>query len=119
MKRIALVEDDIMMRSLLKTLMELEGFEAKIIGTTSQEEIVRELEEYQPHFLLMDVNLKSINGIEVAEILRKKASFEGLGIIMASGMDLKRECMQAGANLFLLKPYMPDELIKWMQALSA
>lgn len=119
MKKIALVEDDIMMRSLLKTLMELEGFDAKIISTISQEQIVRELEEYQPDILLMDVNLKSINGIEVTEVLRKKASFGKLGIIMASGMDLKRECMQAGANLFLLKPYMPDELINWMKAYSA
>jgi DNA-binding NarL/FixJ family response regulator len=31
---------------------------------------------------------------------------------MSSGLNLKKECIQAGADGFILKPFMPDELIK-------
>jgi DNA-binding NarL/FixJ family response regulator len=34
---------------------------------------------------------------------------------MASGMDVKDECLKAGANGFLMKPYMPDDLVKQIQ----
>jgi len=30
---------------------------------------------------------------------------------MTSGMDVKERCLEAGADAFLLKPYMPDELM--------
>jgi DNA-binding response OmpR family regulator len=30
---------------------------------------------------------------------------------MSSGMNLEYECRDAGANAFLLKPFMPDDLI--------
>jgi CheY-like chemotaxis protein len=30
---------------------------------------------------------------------------------MSSGANVKEECMSSGANGFLLKPYMPDDLI--------
>jgi DNA-binding NarL/FixJ family response regulator len=31
---------------------------------------------------------------------------------MSSGLNLQTECIQAGADGFILKPFMPDELIK-------
>jgi DNA-binding response OmpR family regulator len=34
---------------------------------------------------------------------------------MASGMDLTSQCLQAGADGFILKPFMPDELIAKIQ----
>jgi CheY-like chemotaxis protein len=30
---------------------------------------------------------------------------------MTSGMNLKKECLQSGADAFIQKPFMPDELI--------
>jgi hypothetical protein len=31
---------------------------------------------------------------------------------MTSGFNVKEECINRGANAFLLKPFMPDDLIK-------
>jgi FixJ family two-component response regulator len=30
---------------------------------------------------------------------------------MTSGLNVEEECMESGANGFLLKPYMPDDLL--------
>jgi DNA-binding response OmpR family regulator len=36
---------------------------------------------------------------------------------MASGLDCSEECRQAGANDFILKPFMPDSLIERIRKL--
>ena len=42
--------------------------------------------------------------------------FKALKIVMASGIDKTEECLAAGANVFLLKPYMPNELFDILRA---
>jgi CheY-like chemotaxis protein len=37
--------------------------------------------------------------------------------IISSGMDLKSEAEESGADAFLLKPYMPDDLISMIRQL--
>jgi DNA-binding response OmpR family regulator len=38
-------------------------------------------------------------------------------VIMSSGMDFHTRCLQAGADDFLMKPYMPDDLVKLLKNL--
>jgi len=38
-----------------------------------------------------------------------------LRIIMTSGMNLKENCLNDGANAFIMKPFMPEELINTLQ----
>ena len=37
-------------------------------------------------------------------------------IVMTSGMDMKKECLERGADHFLLKPFMPDDLLKVLKS---
>jgi len=34
---------------------------------------------------------------------------------MVSGMDVSIECKKKGADAFLLKPYMPDDLVRLLK----
>jgi CheY-like chemotaxis protein len=43
--------------------------------------------------------------------MRNTPDLQDLHVLMTSGLNYKEECLQAGADNFLLKPYMPDELI--------
>jgi CheY-like chemotaxis protein len=43
--------------------------------------------------------------------IRKGKETKNVPVVMTSGEDVKDECIQRGANAFLLKPYMPDDLI--------
>lgn len=108
------------MRSLLKTLLEIEGFAVIVVGDTQQEEkaIMEALQNEKPDCLIMDVNLRKASGINILKEIRKNKEIKNLNIIMSSGMDLRDQCLQSGANIFLMKPYMPDDLIKHLRSLE-
>jgi CheY-like chemotaxis protein len=120
MTTIALIDDDVIMRQLLKKLLELDGFKAIVIEANDIDGILKELFQEIPDAILLDVILKGkkgteLNGMEVTKVIRKTSDLNHIKILMASGMDCKYECISAGADGFLLKPFMPDELVLWMK----
>ena len=56
-----------------------------------------------------------LNGLALLEQLREHPEFEHIKIIMSSGLNFKIESMEQGADGFLLKPYMPEELINLLK----
>ncbi|MEJ5202556.1 MAG: response regulator [Anaerolineales bacterium] len=115
MNKILLIEDSPTMRTLLQTLLELEGFEVLISNAMKEEDILREIAEKQPKVILLDVHLRGINGIKLLERMREEQPVPELRVLMTSGMDLRDECIKAGADGFILKPYMPDELFAYLK----
>ncbi|NCP87261.1 response regulator [bacterium] len=114
MSKIMLAEDDAMMVSLLKTLLALEGFQT--VTLFENDDLLAALERESPDVLMLDIHLTQGNGIDFLRRLRADSRFTRLVVIMASGMDLREECLTAGANIFLLKPFMPDDLIQAIRA---
>jgi DNA-binding response OmpR family regulator len=117
MSKVLLIEDDPTMLSLLGTLLDMEGFEvAKIEKFDS---VLTEIRAETPDVILMDVNLLDANGLDILTEMRQDESLKDISVIMSSGMDFKRESLDKGANDFIQKPYMPDELIDKVKLLSS
>ena len=114
MSKILLVEDDATMRMLLKTLLEMDNHIVNMVSDPRQD-IVQIVVDTKPEIIIMDVHLRSKNGIDVLKSIRQQNLSWKPYILMASGMDVRDECLQAGANGFLMKPYMPDELSKLLK----
>jgi CheY-like chemotaxis protein len=112
MHTVMLAEDDQTMVNLLKTLLEIEGFLVKIYGGKTHPDLIQLLEMDKPDVLLMDVHLDTLNGIDALRVLRQRPGLNSLKVIMTSGSDVKDQCLKEGANGFLMKPYMPNLLIK-------
>jgi DNA-binding response OmpR family regulator len=117
MAKILLVEDDHMMISLLTTLLKIEGYDVLPLEDDSEESILCAICSQAPDLVLMDVNLRHTNGLDVLRWVRQQEGCQGVRILMSSGMDYNKECIEAGADSFILKPYMPDDLIQQMQSL--
>jgi DNA-binding response OmpR family regulator len=113
MAKILLAEDDTTMVSLLKTLLKMEGFEVVALDVYS--DVAAAVEREKPHALFMDVHLGGKSGMQILESIRGNQKNSGVRIIMTSGMNMKEECISRGADAFLLKPFMPDDLIKALQ----
>ena len=119
MPRVLLVEDDPTMLSLLRTLLNLEGYEALHLEDDSEEGILRAVCQDLPDLVLMDVNLRRANGLSVLRRIRSQAECRQVRVVMSSGMDYQIECQEAGADRFILKPFMPDDLFSAMRAVLA
>ena len=109
MPKIMLAEDDHTMVTLLTTLLGMEGYQ--VVALSVNEDIFEAVREDCPDVLLMDVHLPHTNGLDVLDQLRGNDETEDLKVVMSSGLDLGLECKNHGADDFLLKPYMPDDLL--------
>ena len=110
MPKVLLAEDDHTMVSLLKTLLKMEGFEVVALDVNS--DVPAAVQREKPDVLLMDVQLGKQSGMDIVQSIRNDPAQAGVRIVMTSGMNVKDECLRHGANHFLLKPFMPDDLIK-------
>ena len=111
MTKVSLIEDDATMISLLTTLLEIEGFDVVEMRDDTIENMMAELRKVNPEVAVMDVNLRKLNGIDLLHALQQDQQLKMIKVIMCSGMDMRQDCLQAGASDFMLKPYMPDDLI--------
>jgi CheY-like chemotaxis protein len=109
MAKILLAEDDPTMISLLKTLLKMEGFD--VVALDIYSDVPAAVQREMPDAVLMDVHLGGQNGLQILESIRKNRELENIRIVMTSGLNVKDECISRGATAFLLKPFMPDDLI--------
>jgi DNA-binding response OmpR family regulator len=113
MAKVLIAEDDPTMVSLLKTLLNMEGFDVVALDVNEDVPIAVRLEK--PDVLFMDVHLGEQSGMEILEVIRKEKDLADLRVVMTSGLDKKEECIRGGADAFLLKPFMPDDLLKLLK----
>lgn len=113
MARVLLAEDDASMLQLLKILLKMEGHEVSVLDL--HDDFLHAVRTVDPDVMLMDVHLAGKNGMEMLQELRLQDDLKDTAIILSSGMDLASEARKAGATAFLLKPYMPEDLIKLIQ----
>ncbi len=114
MPKILLAEDDFTMISLLKTLLGMEGFEVDTLLDKSGD-LFENIRNAKPDVLLLDVFLGNQNGVEILRQLRHTPDLKSVKVVMTSGIDKNDECLAAGADAFVLKPFMPEELIRKIQ----
>ncbi len=112
MARILLLEDDETMQHLLKTLLEMEGFQVFLQPDSELADVPQAVRTNAPDVILLDVHLRGGSGIDLLSHLKQEKDLSGIRVLMISGMDLREECLHAGADGFLLKPFMPDDLMQ-------
>ena len=120
MPKVLLIEDDNTMLTLLRTLLRFEGFEISQLGDEETiNEIMDLVRKENPDLILLDVHLHQIDGFDLLHSIRNDDKVHSARILMSSGMDFCTRCKEEGADGFILKPYMPEDLIqKIRQALG-
>ncbi len=111
--KVFLAEDDATTVSLLKILLEMEGHQ--VVTFAPKEPVLDAIRAARPDALVLDLTLPDgQDGLQILRALRQETddALRQMKIVVCSGADRRAEVMQAGADAFLLKPYMPDDLLR-------
>ncbi|RLC63790.1 MAG: response regulator [Chloroflexi bacterium] len=109
MNTVLVVDDDKVFSGLLKTIFELEGYRAVIV--LRPDEVVPTARRVKPVLVLMDLHLSRGDTLSVLRELRADETLKAVPVLMTSGMDRSGECLAAGADAFILKPFRPAQLL--------
>lgn len=109
-----LIDDDFAVVDLLKTLLDMEGY--IVIPYFLEGDIIESIQQNEPDVVLMDVYLQTspdneLEGLNILSQIREDPKLSGIKVILSSGINFHLESEEAGADGFLLKPYMPEELL--------
>ncbi len=107
---IFVVDDDASVRDAISNLLESVGLRAKVFGST--EEFWKAPRRSAPSFLILDVRLPGVSGLEFQEQLAKAGVSIPVIFITAHGdVPMTSRAMKAGAIEFLMKPFQKEELL--------
>lgn len=115
-KKVLIVDDESYIRLLLEqTLEELEELGVDILKADNGEDALRLTREQRPQLIFLDVMIPKINGFEVCRVIKREYQYDDtiVVILTAKGQEYDRQMgQQAGANLYISKPFDPDELLE-------
>jgi DNA-binding NarL/FixJ family response regulator len=114
MIRVALVDDQELVRAGFRTLIE-SAADLEVVGEASDgEEAVRLVREHRPDVVLMDVRMPRVDGIEATKRIHDLPESENVRVLVLTTFDLDEyvhAAIRAGASGFLLKDASPAELL--------
>lgn len=101
--RIMIIEDDAVIREELKTLLCGNGYEVQCV--TDFGDPVGEVKRWQPHLILLDINLPGENGFRLCSGIR---AFSEVPIIFVTSRNTDMDELNSimlGGDAFISKPY--------------
>ena len=77
----------------------------------SGNEALKQIEQQTPDIILLDLTLPDMTGLEVAGIIRQNKKTKSTPILAMSGYPSNKECLEAGCNDFIRKPFAAPDLL--------
>lgn len=123
--RILIVDDESSLRLGVKSILADEGYE--VDEATTGGEAIEKIRAATPHLVLQDVNMGAgMRGFDVCRRIKANPRTRQISVIMLTADSEKGtvvECLEAGADDYLLKPYdsavLLDKIRKILQMAAA
>ena len=116
-KRIAIVEDEAELASLIEYNLTRQGYQVQILGGARG--TLKSLEQYKPDLILLDVMLPDADGFELCRQVRQSASLARIPVVFltARSEEVDRVLgLEIGGDDYMTKPFSPRELVARVKA---
>ena len=111
--RIFIIEEDDAMMLLLKTIFDLQGYEVKTLTK------LEDLDNIIPAIIILDAgSADTLKGLELCKEIRSNKLFDRTKLVVTSVLHDKELILNAGADLYIPKPYEVSSLIRWVESLT-
>jgi len=113
--RVLIVDDAPFMVESFQDIFEDEGWE--VVGTASNgREAIRLFTQMKPDIVIMDILMPEMDGLSaIKEIIRNDKKAKIIVVSALAKKDLDTDCLEAGAKVFIKKPFDIDLLIQQMK----
>lgn len=109
MKRIAVVEDEILMREELCDILRKAGYQAEEISVF--EDIAGQLSALAPDLVLLDLNLPKTSGFQICREIKQKSAIPVLVLTSRDQLRDELHALELGADEYLTKPCRKERLL--------
>ena len=120
MPAVLIVDDDPFIRKLVATTLEdVASFE--LLEAQNGREALEVAGREHPQIVFLDIDMPEVDGYEACRRLRADPGTSQATIVMltaAAGQEAERQAEEAGADLFLTKPFSPLELLRLVHDLG-
>lgn len=118
-QKILIVDDEPHIRLLLEqTLEDLEDEGVELLTAENGEDALEKIKSEHPNLVFLDVMMPKMSGFDVCNQVKKVLGIKDVYIIMltAKGQEFdKQKGLDVGADLYLTKPFDPDEVLEKSQ----
>jgi two-component system chemotaxis response regulator CheY len=117
---VLVVDDDPFIRKLIATTLE-DVAEFELHEAADGFEALEIAHRERPTLVFLDVDMPGLNGIDACRQLRDEEPMGEMTIVIltaAHGDSVERRAEEAGADLFLTKPFSPLDLLRLVDRLS-
>jgi len=114
---VLLIEDFEDAREMYAEYLEFSGL--RVAGAADAVRGLRMAEELQPSLILMDAALPGLSGWDAIQLLKENPATEHIPVLMLTGHvlgDARERALAVGADGFIAKPCLPDELTRQILA---
>jgi DNA-binding response OmpR family regulator len=120
MTRVLVVDDEIDTLNLLRTILEISGYQA--FTTLNSVDAITLAEVERPDLILLDIMMPNLDGFTLCKMMRMNALTKNLPIVFVtaySALDLEERRLDAGADMVLPKPIGMDSLIEAVETATS
>jgi DNA-binding response OmpR family regulator len=117
MTRVLLIDDEPRVSRALEYALANHDFEVQAVSDALDLDML--VAPGVPDVILLDIGLAHQDGLEVCRQLRADPRFQNVPLLLLSGQTdaaTKRAGFEAGADDFIAKPFVPDELLARLDA---
>jgi two-component system response regulator AtoC len=108
--KVLIIDDEESMCHVISVILDREGYEA--VSYRDARKAVEKMEEEDPDFILCDIRMPGMDGLELLKALRERGMKRTVVMMSAYGtIDTAIECMKLGAYDYISKPFKSDEVV--------
>lgn len=110
-RRVLIADDTASSRDLLRSILEASDY--TVAEANDGEQVLASIESFQPHLVILDLQMPRLDGYATAAILKKRLGLQATPIIAltaALSQTVPERIAEAGFSAYLVKPVRPASL---------